>query len=859
MTEVGENAFYYSSSSAGVKSITLPDSLQKIDSGAFCNLSIKQDVFEVPANVTFIGSQGLDFRGGNYSSLSVVRVNAPQIEIGGKKTFSYDAQVLDLSKTESIKKAEGNTETEYLLVQACKDTLAYAANDSYISYFGEIGTHIKAVAITNGGTFPANTIFESGKLATPVKDGYIFDGWYADSNFSGNAVTAPTAGQTYYAKWAPNSGFCGAEGNEENVTWKLTPNKEDASTYTLTISGTGDMANLVTLNEDLRVAQNNQPWANVAHQITKLELEEGITSIGDGAFYDMPLLKSAEIPASITKIGVRAFNWAETMDSLTFAKGSKLKEIGYAAFNNIAISEVMIPASVEKIDKQAFGNDSNLVTVLFEQGSALKEIEENVFFKCGKLTKLILPEGLTAIGNRTFNNENANLAAVVIPATVTSFGEEIYNTQGGCLYFENSEVYNRYTKPQIMKYFMAVTNGGTFPVDTTFTANELATPVKDGYIFDGWYTDSNFSGTAVTTSVAGQTYYAKWKEKADKAAPAAPTLKNRTHTSITLNTIEGAQYRCNGGAWQASPEFTGLTAGTAYTFEAYYPETDDCKASPASAKAEFTTRRSSSGGGSSSGSIYAVSVPSVKNGDVTVSPQKASKGDNVTITVKPDDGYQLDELTVTDKNGNALKLTDKGNGLYTFTMPAGKVEVNATFAKKVETSPFSDVSTNDGYYEAVKWAQEKGITGGIGGGLFGPNQPCTRAQIVSFLWRAAGSPEPKNMSSFSDVSADSYYAKAVAWAIENGITSGTGDGKFSPDVTCTRAQSVTFLYRAFGAPAVSGSTVFSDVPADTYYTAAVKWAAENGITGGIGGGLFGSDNDCTRAQIVTFLYRAYQK
>lgn len=271
-----------------------------------------------------------------------------------------------------------------------------------------------------------------------------------------------------------------------------------------------------------------------------------------------------------------------------------------------------------------------------------------------------------------------------------------------------------------------------------------------------------------------------------------------------------------------------------------------------------TVRTYSSGGGRSSPS-YSVTTPSkTENGTVTVSPRSAEKGDTVTITAKPDSGYQLDDLTVTDKNGNELKLTDKGNGKYTFTMPASKVEIKATFVKKVETSPFSDVSTNAYYYEAVKWAQEKGITGGIGNGLFGPNQPCTRAQIVTFLWRAAGSSEPKSMSSFSDVSADSYYAKAVAWAVENGITTGTGDGKFSPDATCTREQAVAFLYRASGSPAVSGGSAFSDVAANAYYADAVAWAEKNGVTGGIGGGLFGSGNTCTRAQIVTFLYRAYQ-
>ena len=268
--------------------------------------------------------------------------------------------------------------------------------------------------------------------------------------------------------------------------------------------------------------------------------------------------------------------------------------------------------------------------------------------------------------------------------------------------------------------------------------------------------------------------------------------------------------------------------------------------------------RKSSGGGGSSSPSYSVTTPSkTENGTVTVTPKSASKGSTVTITVKPDSGYQLNDLTVTDKNGNELKLTDKGNGKYTFTMPAGKVEINAAFVKEVETSPFSDVSTSAYYYEAVKWAQEKGITGGIGNGLFGPNQPCTRAQIVTFLWRAAGSPEPKAMSSFADVSTDAYYAKAVAWAVENGITTGTGDGKFSPDATCTRAQSVTFLFRAIG-KLVDSKAEFSDVLTDSYYANAVAWAVENGVTNGIGDGLFGPNNSCTRAQIVTFLFRAYQ-
>ena len=254
---------------------------------------------------------------------------------------------------------------------------------------------------------------------------------------------------------------------------------------------------------------------------------------------------------------------------------------------------------------------------------------------------------------------------------------------------------------------------------------------------------------------------------------------------------------------------------------------------------------------------YPVNVPGeTERGSVSSNVKNASKGSTVTITVEPEDGFQLADLTVTDKDGNELPLTDKGDGKYTFTMPAGKVEVNATFAEKIETSPFADVSTDAYYYEAVKWAAEQGITGGVGGGLFAPDQSCTRAQIVTFLWRAAGSPEPKSMRSFSDVPEDSYYAKAVAWAVENGITVGTSATTFSPDATCTRAQGVTFLFRAAKASA-DGAPAFRDVAADAYYAAAVKWATDNSVTNGIGGGMFGSDNDCTRAQIVTFLWRLY--
>ena len=272
---------------------------------------------------------------------------------------------------------------------------------------------------------------------------------------------------------------------------------------------------------------------------------------------------------------------------------------------------------------------------------------------------------------------------------------------------------------------------------------------------------------------------------------------------------------------------------------------------------------SSSGGGGSSTPRYAVTVPDkTENGSLSVTPKNAKKGSDVTITATPDKGYEVDDIVAKDAKGNKLTLKDNGDGTYTFTMPASKVTVTAAFAEKkaepiVPEKLFADVSAEEYYYEAVKWASENGVTGGIGENLFGANLPCTRAQIVTFLWRAAGSPEPKGMSGFVDVSADAYYAKAVAWAVEEGIVSGTSATTFSPDAVCTRAQSVAFLYRAFGEK-VNKAAGFSDVSADAYYADAVAWAVENGVASGIGGGLFAPDQDCARGQIVAFLYRAYQ-
>ena len=379
-------------------------------------------------------------------------------------------------------------------------------------------------------------------------------------------------------------------------------------------------------------------------------------------------------------------------------------------------------------------------------------------------------------------------------------------------------------------------------------------------------------GTLEDPKTTSTSLYLRAKDSAgNESVPQLALITRQTRYAVTVN---NSYADASGAGSYAAGRVVAVRAGSrsGYTFNGWTTDSgvafDDANAAETTfimpnGNVTVTANWSKNSGSSSSGRgdsdpRYAVGIPDkTENGSVSVSPKNAGQGDRVTVTVKPDEGYELGSLTITDSKGNELPLTDQGDGKFTFIMPAGKVEVKATFTEEMKISPFRDVSTDAYYYEAVKWAQKKGITGGIGDGLFGPNQPCTRAQIVTFLWRAAGSPEPEGTAAgMIDVAAGSYYEKAVAWAIENGITTGTADGLFAPDATCTRAQGMTFLFRASKASA-DGAPAFSDVAADAYYAEAVKWATDNGITNGTTSSTFSPGSGCTRAQIVTFLWRLY--
>ena len=529
-------------------------------------------------------------------------------------------------------------------------------------------------------------------------------------------------------------------------------------------------------------------------------------------------------------------------------------------------------------------SDSYHYTALFTVGSESKLVLNNVSAETDERVVKASSCGEVIVSGGTYNitGINAFLGAAFETKTASFTDMKLTAKYGGCVQvgsnatLENCEIKVTDIRTGDGTYLncaVAVQYGGTATVKSgTYTAPYAAYVYNSGgtiNIENGTFTGVvRADATTDTTAVINIKNGSFNGEIQKGGGPGSETI------SITGGTFSfdpstkvknnGTDYIVKRAGSEGAYTYTvlaksGLTSGVYLTDPSGALASNYYVSSTANGVWTVSYSAPYSGGSSSYDPTYSVSTPSkTEHGTVTVSPKSASKGDTVTVTVKPDSGYVLETLTVTDKNGNELTLKDKGNGKYTFTMPAGKVEVKATFMEDNSMlNFFYDVPNNAYFYEAVKWAVENGITTGVGNDLFAPEQPCTRAQIVTFLWRAAGSPEPKAMSSFADVSTDAYYAKAVAWAVENGITTGTGDGKFSPDATCTRAQSVTFLFRAIG-KLVDSKAEFSDVLTDSYYANAVAWAVENGVTNGIGDGLFGPDNSCTRAQIVTFLFRAYQ-
>ena len=556
-----------------------------------------------------------------------------------------------------------------------------------------------------------------------------------------------------------------------------------------------------------------------------------LAKVGDTSYYTMDEAFKAQTASGAEIVLLRDYTTGSTFNSGSVARVVNLNGYTWTCTGtdaNSAAFEINNPNASLTVKNGKIVSSQLVGLIPSAMGGTIKYDNSSLTFENVEMCTTAT-SGIETNGNNTNDSVTLKNSTLNVP---NGFG--IYFPSSGSLTIDNSTINAKTMGVQVCAGSLSINAGSTI----TVSGGPVVKTENDGAIQDGAAISivnrKGYKGLD-KIEVTGGTFTAK----SGNAAIKAYDWQNNTAADFTASD----KVSVSGGTFSSAvkPE---------YCAPGFVPK--------ANSDGTYGVTRHSSGS-SSYDPTYSVSTPSkTENGSVTVSPKSASKGSTVTITVKPDSGYVLETLTVTDKNGNELTLKDKGDGKYTFTMPAGKVEVKATFMEDNSMlNFFYDVPNGAYFYEAVKWAVKSGVTNGLSDTMFGPYESCTRAQIVTFLWRAAGSPEPKTASSFTDVPASAYYAKAVAWAIENGITNGMTETMFAPNATCTRGQSVTFLYRALKGTA-SGSTNFTDVKPDAFYADAVNWAVASGVTNGTSATTFSPNADCTRAEIVTFLYRAYQ-
>ena len=816
---IGNNAFY---NMTGTE-VTLSEGLTYIGAGAFGYSTCK--TIEIPASVTRLDKEALH---GDFTSITFAE--GSKLESIGDQAFR-GCDITSMTLPSTVKSLG------HRVFQAC-DSLASVEipasvteiqTDTFDGYFD---------ADANEGE--GNVAFAEGSIFK-LQDGVLYDSENLIRVLDWQENVVVPEGIKYIGADAFNAYSTQTPNNMETLKSITLPES------LVSIGKTAFRAckSLKSITIPKNVSEIGGGAFSSCSSLTSVEILGPVKELTgtSGVFSGCTALKNVTLPDTLTSLGNGAFNGCKALEEINLPKG--LTEIGWEAFNGCeSLKEAIIPSGVTKIPDFAFTG-------------------------CLALEKVELPEGITSIGeyafdltvdktgNGDFVNENPKLKFINIPSTVTSISGNFLGgvkaNGGTALIFEGN------TPPSFETDALAGISGEGVNQPTVYYPAEAV----EAYTAEGSALVTNNLVSAPEEGEENNNQYSL------TVTPSATSVYENNTISFTVEstlpqdaalTVESSDTTVATAALssdQKSITVTGVKEGTAtITVSIKLGDVVLDSDSVTVTVDERGTSGGGGGGGSSSSGDYIVSVDKTTHGKVTVSPSRADKGDTVTITVKPDTGYELDELTVTDKNGNEIKLTEKADNKFTFKMPGSKVTVETSF-KLIETepeNPFTDISKNDYFYDAVLWAADKGITSGVTDTLFAPNSSCTRAQMVTFLWRANGSPVVDYAMNFTDVPADAYYTDAVRWAVSEGITSGTSATTFAPDMTVTRAQTVTFLYRAAGTPAVSGGS-FADVAADAYYADAVAWAVKEGITSGTGGNSFSPDAPCTRGQIVTFLYR----
>ena len=722
---------------------------------------------------------------------------------------------------------------------------------------------------TDGGSIQDQSNYESYRvgvgltLPIPTKEGFVFAGWYMTADFSGEAETAigtdAVGDKTYYAKWKKDEPLVNAA---KPAAITLADASYIVGDNATALDGTTTAADggKITYRWYEAISKDNQDGAPISGE-TGSTFTPDTTAAGTRFYYVVATNtnanatgeKTAETRSNTATITVteKAVTYTVSYDWGTeFPEGVTLPTDS-GAYHSVQDAEAAMDKTYTASSTSTAQKDGKYGTWTFSgwtasvEGTVVKftgkwTFTETLKVDAAKPAPITLTDASYTVGD--------SAAALNGETTVTDNGTITYqwyeatskdDQNGTLLEGKTDPIFTPDTTAAGTRFFyVVVTNtnaNATGEKTAEIRSNTVTLTVTEKAVT---YTVSYDWGTEVPDGETLPTDSGAYQSVQD-----AEAAMDKTYTASSTST---AQKDGKDGTWI----FSGWTAsveGTVVKFTGEWTFTET----------SVRPGRPSSSESSDRDHDYSVSAPGhITGGALSTTPSAAVKGSTVTITAKPDNGYRLDKLTVIDQSGNRLSLSDQGNGKYTFIMPAGKVSVEPVFAPIKAQPEFKDVEKDSYYHDAVHWALEKGITEGTSTDTFSPGASCTRAQMVTFLWRAAGSPGPKSAANpFKDINESDYYYSAILWAIENGITSGTGAGTFSPTATVTRGQTVTFLHRAAGSP-LAGSSGFNDVSDGAYYAKAVAWAAENGITSGTGSNKFAPNADCTRSQIVTLLYRA---
>ena len=774
--------------------VTIADGVTILPENCFFGCSSLTHV-TLPESVTELGKSV--FYGCDFSSLDFL--NTGSVTTLGDFCFAGNDNLHDIVIPDSVTYVGANQFywCKYVAHITFGEKVAYVGKGVMSTFF--IDTSVTSVVPEVRSATAGAAVRRSGYVGAMTRDGVNFD-VYCGAPFVVDGITyMPISANEVQVTGYEETLVYGSVTIPETVTCE-----GDETTYTVT-----SIADKVFFKK---------------YNIIELHLPDTLATVGERSFDQIYSLNYINIPKGLTTAsGIQAFGYGG-WDNLTCGEWledtlyipATLRTWNQCLFSGNKYTKAVLEEGLHMVGAYGVSNNNNLAEV--ELASTVQYLKNNAFSSCPALTDITFAEGLLYIGNNAFQGDP--LKSIVLPDSVQYVGTQAF---------------------EALKY-----DYSTYPSTVTYVG-PAEIRLGGGVTGLGW---NAFYKDARLTAVLGSqqnllvercdftvTPGVVWDGKT--SIPAGDWSIVPAGTELTVSgdvRIDGALY-IEDGATVTVPEDASLTIGLG-------AQVDESKISWIRVSPVEPVV-----------SLYTINVAGAANGSVSASRNSAYEGAAVYLTVKSADGYVLDTLTVTAADGSAVAVADKGNGRWTFEMPGANVTVSASFRKD---TVFTDI---DGhwYTEAINWAVEQGIAvDDEGTGLFRPEDVCTRASMVTFLWRAAGCPEPTIANPFTDVSESDAWYKAALWACEMGITKGYGSkDTFAPNAVSTRAQTVLFLQRAV--KAADGSVNdFTDVPAGSYYEGAVSWAAENGITNGTSTGVFSPAADCYRGQIITFLYRLYK-